>query len=267
MGVTRNSLLLLLCLYSNAVFASSVRSSGDTYVAPTCDDGFYCPGYVYGYSCRPRSNRCTGDESDPECDQKTYQHCNYNSATGKFRVYRYATPLSSSGSISRSVTGDLNCLNYRLEHHFVTYRGLMYEFGRYKTKNGDPIGTRVQDPNDPKYEYRRGNRRWYGKTSLGESTCTYGQVVEFLTMWDKHKYKLCSRNCQDFAIGLGNHLKKGCPNLRNRNLRSDDDSDLDYLLQISANGTCASSSGTSPAMPLQFVSIAIVVGAIAAAII
>ena len=190
------ALVVVLCLLytSSAVYGNSrIRSSSSsTYTTPLCkdSDGFYCPATL---SCVSRTLRCTGDYSAPLCERKTYQDCNYDSASGNFRVYRHSTPLASSSSSSR---GLYDCLvrDNKLEHQFITYRGLMYEFGSY--------GSRVQDPLDPHYEYK--TREIKDSEYLGPSTCTYEEVVEFTKTWVD--YSLCSHNCQDFARGLGKYL-------------------------------------------------------------
>lgn len=178
MKASNKSVLLLLYLCSSAVSTASGSkrsSSSSTYVPPKCKnyDGFYCPAEGNNYSCTPRTKRCTGNDSAPLCEQKTYQHCDYDSAKNKFKVYRFATSLfrfSSRGwhFVFDALTG--KCFHYKRKHHFITYRGLTFEFGNY--------GTRVQDPNDPKYEYN--TKTTYGKTFLGESSCTYEQVVEYM---------------------------------------------------------------------------------------
>ena len=77
---------------------------------------------------------------------------------------------------------------------------------------------------------------------------------------------ICSNNCQDFAIGLGNFLTTDC--IIPEHLRSDNDNDLvEYIMSISVNSTCAD-SGVPSTVPLQFVStVMIVVGILAAAVI
>ena len=81
----------------------------------------------------------------------------------------------------------------------------MYEFGDY--------GTRVQDPLDPNYEYNTRNitRTW----CVGESTCTYEEVMKFVNRWNMN-YNLVFNNCQEFAKELGDHLKANCSSSRNR---------------------------------------------------
>ena len=196
--------ILLLCISSSGISALSSSSNG-TYTPPICDpDGFYCPRSRYMYVCFSRTQRCTGDDGLDSCIQKTYQHCDYD-GDGKFRVYRHATRLPSSiltssrhdfGIYIPNLGNPLACLFRKPEHHFITYRGLMYEFGIY--------GNRVQDPNDPHYEYNNTRQESGSPAYLGTSNCTYQEVIEFMRIWTD--YKLCSRNCQDFAKGLGEYL-------------------------------------------------------------
>ena len=200
MTVQLHWVLVLLCLYSGAVYSNSISissSSSSTYTVPICQGrrGFYCPE-DNGYSCPPRTDRCTGDLNDPLCIRKTYRHCGYNPATGKFKVYRHSTDLQIFGKRRR------NCFRHKLKHHFITYRGLMYEFGDY--------GSRVQDPNDPKYEY---NKRSSTRKYVGESNCTYQQVRRSIDVWMASDYRLCGNNCQDFADRLQNMLVAGCSEL------------------------------------------------------
>ena len=104
-----------------------------------------------------------------------------------FRVYRHSTRLSGSSGRKRAI----------LEHRFITYRGLMYEFGNYT-----PNRVRVQDPLDPNYEY---NTRSITRTEyVGESTCTYEKVMKFVNNWNMN-YGFLLNNCQKFAKRLGAH--------------------------------------------------------------
>ena len=209
------SFVVFLCLCSiSAVYCSSSNSSSDSnntdsisgssssssYTTPICQasNGFYCPPYS---SCISRSLRCTGFYNAPLCEQRTYKHCDYSSSTGKFRVYKHSTPL---GGIS-SRFNPFNCLGRELAHQFITYRGLMYEFGSY--------GSRVQDPLDPHYEYN--TRRITKTVYVGLSSCTYNQVLRYINTWDN--YDLCSHNCQDFAKGLGIYLTANCPAILSNN--------------------------------------------------
>ena len=77
----------------------------------------------------------------------------------------------------------------------------MYEFG-------DEYGARVQDPNDPHYEYN--TRKIISSKKIGESVCTYEQVIPYLDYWKSEDYKLFSNNCQDFVKGLTKYLESNC---------------------------------------------------------
>ena len=233
---------LYLCTSSAVYGDSRSSSSSGSYTTPRCQasNGFYCP---LTQSCISRDRRCTGDNSAPACEKKTY-NCDYDSFSGEFEVYRHSTPLASFGSSSR--TNLLNCIGRELAHQFITYRGLMYEFGDY--------GSRVQDPLDPNYEYN--TRRITKTVYVGTSTCTYQEVTKFLRIWVD--YDLCSHNCQDFAKGLGKYLTDDCTSLRKRSPQSDDDF-AQYIFGIAGDGNCTttlSTSGSPAATSLQFVSIA-----------
>lgn len=243
--------ILCLCSANYAACASSAKGSSASssthaaYTEPICakENGFYC-SQTSPASCPPRTQRCTGGNSDPLCVRKTYDHCDYNPASGKFKIYLRTTPLAS-GSSRR--TNYLNCLGRKLEHHFVTYRGLMYEFGDY--------GSRIQDPSDPKYEYRPGSRETKRSTLKGESSCTYEDVVKYIDTWDN--YDLCSHNCQDFAKGLVEYLQEDCkiPS-RGRSVRADGDSDLaEYIFSIAGDGNCTTAAPLTTSGTQQFLAI------------
>ena len=203
-----------------------------TYTRPLCENanGFYCPSSPRN-SCPSRAERCTGDGTSNQCIQKTYQHCDYDAASGTFEVYRYTTDLTSSSSSSRSLFGignPLCCLGKKTVHQFITYRGLMYEFGNYLT--------RVQDPNDPNYEYN--TRVAYSRTLLGRSTCPYHRVQDYLNIWVT--YELCSHDCQDFVRGLGRYLTTDCSNTNSRRRRQSDEEFARYIFSI-AGSNCTDS--------------------------
>ena len=177
---------------SSSSSSNSSSSSSSYYKPPQCGDNcFYCPGCLP--TCLPRSQRCTGNAHSNLCIQKTYLHCNYDKKTEKFQVWRHSTNLQIFGRRRRGL---------KLEHQFIVYRGLMYEFGNY--------GFREQDPNDPYYEYGSGRRASFNPKNLGLSSCTYEKVRMFVKTWTADQYRFLRNNCQHFAKGLGAYLIDNC---------------------------------------------------------
>lgn len=200
-------LCVLLCAYGSEAYVRGRSSSSGTgyYKTPECEseNGVYCSLLVTGF-CQDRDLVCTQGYAESyrhPCSYKEDSRCNYYGKVGgvdKFKVTKHATPLAILPS-SRTVN-PLRCLKYNvLEHHFITYRGLMYEFL--------DTGARVQDPSDPGYEYRPGARSSKVKEVVGYSSCTYQDVKRLIDLWNQYEtYSLCSNNCQDFATGLGRYL-------------------------------------------------------------
>lgn len=225
-----------------------LRGTSATYTSPVCGNNkFYCPGSPT-YSCLSRTERCTGDGTSNQCIQKTYQHCEYDATSGKFDVHRYTTDLDSSSSSSSSslrslfgIGNPLCCIGKQRVHQFITYRGLMYEFGNYLT--------RVQDPNDPGYEYN--TRVAYDRTRLGQSSCTYDQVQRYLAIW--RDYELCSHDCQDFARGLGVYLTTSCANASGRRKRQSDEEFAQYIFSIAGRNCTGGLSNISLGHSLHIV--------------
>jgi hypothetical protein len=226
--------VLFFCLCTNVSYTSgaSSRSSENPLCAP---DGFYC---IVTDNCLPRTDRCTQSDSSPQCLQKTYEHCEYNAANDRFKVFKHSTPLLTSRGIVGDTIEGLKCLyNYakgelKVEHQFITYRGFLYEFGTY--------GTRIQDPSGPNYEYR--TREASPPEEVGDSSCTYDSVVNFNRLWEN--YKLCSNNCQNYAKGLGQYLIGDCtmPTRKRNAARSDEERDrqmAEYIFKLAGDGTCS----------------------------
>ena len=116
----------------------------------------------------------------------------------------------------------------------------MYEFGDY--------GTRIQDPNDPDYEYRPGARPTFRNENLGLSSCTYNEVLKFINAWDDN-YRLLLNNCQHFAKGLGKYLLRDCaPPVGKRSTLSDDDF-AQYIFSLAEDDLCITNSTTTPSAP------------------
>ena len=210
--------LFFVCAILGCVNASSISCKNK--VKYTCEgEKFY---YPRTQGCLPYSNRCTNKLEWPwptdasKCQETSYTGCDYTS--GVFKAYRCSSGLFSSKK-------------YKIEHQFITYRGLMYEFGCY--------GTRVQDPLDPKYEYRtNGGSKIKGcKKVASSATCTYEQIKQFSEPWTDERYKLLWRNCQDYARGLGKYINMDCsmPGGRKR----EETSDLDFAKFVfSLSGNC-----------------------------
>lgn len=246
--------LLFLCLCGSITFASSSsnssRSSMSRNMEPYCNEyKFYCRGYVgttVGSTCLSRTDLCTRDESESnKCLRKTYDHCNYISSKGKFKVLRYSTSLSSSSSSRRSFSDLFACLERKPEHPFIVYRGLMYEYGIY--------GTRIQDPNDPNYEYGPNGRSKSNEECVGESSCTYEQVLPYLEIWKSDEYRLCTHNCQDFAKGLATYLKDGCK------MSSSDKEMAHYVFNIARDGKCTTTLSSAGSLHITAAFIAAII--------
>ncbi len=120
----------------------------------------------------------------------------------------------------------------------------MFEFGSY--------GARVQDPNDPEYEYRSGNRNTKKTICDGQSRCSqYEDVMKVVEVWNDSKYQLCSSNCQDFATGLTSILTNDvdCNQLRAEMAKSNDDL-ANYIKR--ASNLC---SGVYTSLPFSVVTL------------
>ena len=194
MGSAAVLILTIFCLSFSTPSASSNSDDKNSYYnPPICETekGFYCPDVASGYSCPHRTKRCTTNGSSRQCTSKEYEHCDYIQASEKFSVTRHSTKLQGLLSSSKG---------FKPEHQFVTYRGLMYEYGNY--------GARVQDPNDPNYEYKK--RSIKRSKKVGESRCTYKQVEVYLKYWTSGDYNLIFKNCQDFVKGLTTYLTNDC---------------------------------------------------------
>ena len=220
--------LLFLCAIISCGNCGS--RSGNTYTAPKCGGKkFYCPETT---ECLPYSDRCTGDigaaTGNDLCKQKSYLECDYHYHTKKFEAYECSTPLQIGIKSKRStVPGTM----YELKHKFVTYRGLMYEFGRY--------GIRIQDPLDLKYEYLHGRRK--SKCNFKEKLegdCTFEEIQKFLHVASLKEYELFNNNCQDFTKSFKKYIAGNCkmPNSPNRQKRQEI-SDLEVARYIFTLGS------------------------------
>ena len=194
-------IIAVFALYA-VVSIGSCKSSGPE-VQQCGYSHYYCKTTQ---QCLPREDRCVGRDSclnvneiEDGCDcDSSYQYCT---------VYFGRTHFSSSGSSSKK-RGLLGCLKFihsdNREHHFIRYRGFTWEFGKSYL-------TQILDINDPNYKYDRPEESSLIKsvTSVGNSSCTYDQVLIFINDFDK-RYRLCSNNCQHFAKGLQQWLLNDC---------------------------------------------------------
>ena len=183
------------------------------------------------YTCLPRTQRCTTNDTSDQCTSKTYQHCDYNEITRMFTVRRYSSHLQLFGRKRW----------YKIEHQFLTYRGLMYEYGK-------DYGARVQDPNDPDYEYNK--RKIISSKKIGESVCTYEQVIPYLDYWKQEDYRLFSNNCQDFVKGLTKYLESNCVYLEEARKRSATEL-AEYFFSLCKENCTTSDSQSSDYAPLD----------------
>ena len=242
-ATTATLAIVLLCLHGSGIISAS-SSSTNYYRRPICGaNNFYCPTQST-HSCVPRTQRCTLDGNQcNQCVEKSCQHCDYDEDSGEFKVYRYSSDLLAFQSSGRK-------RGLKLEHQFITYRGLMYEFG--------DDGSRVQDPNDPNYEYGPGRRSTRNPTYLGLSSCSYEEVNRFVMApnWDAKNYQLIQNNCQNFVKGLKVYLLDNCS--RGRQKRTTDDDFSRYVSSIAATGNCGESSGSQSVVPLPLVSFIVV---------
>ena len=237
--------LFFICTILSCVHAGRRSSSSD--VEYTCEKGvtFYCP---LTEGCLPYSNRCTdkagGSNYATTCQRKSYTDCHYSS--GVFEAYRCSSSLLSRKGPIDTASDYYNCLK-KLEyvHHFITYRGFMYEFGReYKT--------REQDPLDPKYQYRKngGARAFDCQKVASSATCTNAQIKDFNTLWVD--YSLCSSNCQDYARGLGNYINMNCPKPQKGRKREETDFEFAKLIFRLSGQNCTSSLNATQFNATQF---------------
>ena len=130
-----------------------------------------------------------------------------------------------------------------LEHRFIAYRGLTYEFG-------SSYGVQILDTIDPMYKYRNGQElNSDGIQTVGSSYCTWDNATQFANGWDT-KYSLLFTNCQHFTIAMRKFLSESpCnqpPSLR-RQKRQDNLGDyIDQLLSNCSVVCCDNSNSAFP---------------------
>ena len=187
------SVLSLFFLFS-AGFSSSVRSSSSCSVfsgadpaMQTCGNtNFLCP--VDG-QCKSRLQRCINSNICVQPQSGVEENCDELS-NGRYNIRLGRTPL-----IKKKRDYDANY--HELQHHFISYRGFVYEFGcKYSVQ--------ILDQNDPNFKYMDESAVTY--EDIGDSICTYEETLQFTEEW-KRKYNLISSNCQHFADLLCRYLQ------------------------------------------------------------
>ena len=169
-----------------AVCSAATCSSSGSGVAPqTCgtdNKNFYCP---QDKQCKPRNQRCTGSRV---CQNANEVACYPTTSPGQYEIR-----LGHSYLFGSSGSGIGRKKRYAIEHQFVMFRGLTYEFGK-------SYGVQILDTLDPKYKYVN-NKDVIKIEKAGSSYCTWEDATRMADSWDT-RYKLFSRNCQDFAKAM-----------------------------------------------------------------
>lgn len=235
-------------------------SSGSTAAGPapqTCGtDNFY---YRQDKKCKSRSQRCNGKNICINPLTMKEEDCSETSNPGEYYVFRGHAKLPGFTSIDNIIE--------KLEHPFITFRGLTYEYGKF-------YQVQVLDIADPIYKYRNGkhlNDR--GIEQIGRSYCTQKDANKVVGMWKDEKYKFITNNCHHFADALSDILIHGSCNQppASRSKRQDDDLEfsrfIDAQLRNCSLVCCydVSSASTAPlhnlflAMILIFVIITILI--------
>ena len=186
----------------------SLGSSGSGPAPQTCGKNkFYCP-YDSADRCKPRNQRCAGNNICQNPVTLKEEDCSETSQPWQYYVFIGHAKLFDSSSSKRK-----RSLKLRLEHQFVTFRGFTYEFGAsYKVQ--------VLDIADPKYKYKNGKHlNSKGIEQSGESYCNWEDANKVVEEWKSIKYRLFKKNCKHFAATLHHILVRG-PCNRPASLRS-----------------------------------------------
>ena len=179
------------CSQSNQVSERSSSSSSGTGVAPqTCGtDNFFCQ-YDPTERCKPRNQRCTGQNICNNPTTMMEEGC-LETSVGKYKVQLGHAELPSIFGSSRKRE-----VKAKYEHQFVTFRGFTYEFGK-------SYGVQVLDITDPIYKYQNGNGlNSKGIETRGSSYCTWEDANTVVRMWKSAEYALFTKNCQHFADAM-----------------------------------------------------------------
>ena len=187
-------LLLSFCtVVSSCPFKSHATNSGNPFY--TCSttqcgcDQYYCESTKKCIS--GRSQRCPVSSSSA-CSSEE-KNCRLNT---NFNMFQVTVGIASLGGPKRRKS------NHKLHHMYVRYRGFTYEFGcNYFYAE--------LDVSDPYYKYSRVKSK---ESSHGFSSCTRGEVVDWITRYknSKPKYSLWTNNCQHFGNRLVKYLLGNC---------------------------------------------------------
>ncbi len=232
--------LIIFCAAFCSLQAAHTRNSspGEGPARQTCGTNnlnFYCP---LNGMCEPRNQRCTGtsiciDETGEE------EGCFESSIPDKYYIQLGHSELGFSGS-----------KQYRLEHQFIAYRGLTYEFG-------NSYGVQILDTIDPEYKYRNGE---YLFDTAGSSYCTWEDATQFSSKWDTN-YGLLTNNCQHFTIMMQIFLLNSTCNKPPSSRRQDDIGDyIDQLLSHYSVLQCYNNNSAFPTVTASMLTTILIIG-------
>ena len=228
------ALVLTVC---SAILRPRSSSSGAGVAEQTCgadNRNFYCP---LDGACKPREQRCTGSNVCPYPSATAEQDCYPTASPGQYQIrLGHAQLFGGFGSRKRQ---------YALEHQFVLFRGLTYEFGK-------SYGVQILDTIDPLYKYKDGRDLTSdGIERVGSSYCTWQDATRFADSWDT-RYSLSSNNCQHFADKLIEFLTNDQCNRpptssgKRRKRREDQQAYIDELIrEAEAESPCSGTSAES----------------------
>ncbi len=218
-------------IFSNAgALQTRSSSSGAGKADQTCgldNTNFYCPVDAI---CKPRSQRCTGEEICIDPQTRMEPECYETSTPGKYIIRQGHANLGLSGS------------KKLLEHWFVTFRGLTYEFGK-------SYDVQILDVLDPIYKYINGRElNSGGIETVGSSYCTWEDATRFANRWDTD-YSLFFNNCQHFARAMIEYLKESPCNQPSSSRSKQVESLDNYITTLLANCSVVCCDTESSAYP------------------
>jgi hypothetical protein len=148
---------------------------------------FYCPS---DKQCYDGYTRCNEDKQSDCKDQNA--GC-LGETNRYYKIQLYTGPLSRQ---------HLKSCWTDLKHHFIFYRGFVFEFGSYSQQTLDVL--------DPKYKYK--SQPNFNAHNEGSSQCTLEQVDQHTKFWrqNHNKYDWLDNNCQHYTKSLLTWLSKDC---------------------------------------------------------